>query len=213
MGNKKTRYNSFDNVLWIGGSPCSGKSSIAEKIVENHDFEYYKCDDFLDEYIKIGCKKNIAIMRKFNSMDLDQTWLIREIDEQVDDEIMFYMEAFEIIADEITEKYQNKKVIVEGTAILPHLIKSKNINLNKYICIVSTREFQIKEYSKREWVQRYLNGCSDPEQAFKNWMERDIQFANNIKKVALKENMNLIIEDGSEDIESRYRQVIKFWDM
>ena len=56
------------NIYWIGGSPCSGKSSIAELLCKEFGFNYYKCDDHLDRYMKIGVENNIKIMEKFNNM-------------------------------------------------------------------------------------------------------------------------------------------------
>lgn len=44
-------------VLFIGGSPCSGKSTIAEQISEKYGAYYYKVDDFVDEFIDMAAKK------------------------------------------------------------------------------------------------------------------------------------------------------------
>ena len=34
-------------VLFIGGSPCSGKSTVAERISKEYGAYYFKVDDFL----------------------------------------------------------------------------------------------------------------------------------------------------------------------
>ena len=38
-------------VLFIGGSPCSGKSTVAERISKEYGAYYFKVDDFLDKFI------------------------------------------------------------------------------------------------------------------------------------------------------------------
>ena len=41
----------MEGLYIIGGSPCSGKSTIAEMIAEKYDFNYFKVDDYLEQYI------------------------------------------------------------------------------------------------------------------------------------------------------------------
>lgn len=43
---------SKQDIYWIGGSPCSGKSTIAEILAEKHDFTVFKCDDFMYKHIE-----------------------------------------------------------------------------------------------------------------------------------------------------------------
>ena len=42
------------NTYYIGGSPCSGKSTVAEIISEKYNLYYFKVDDFLEKYTKMG---------------------------------------------------------------------------------------------------------------------------------------------------------------
>ena len=38
-------------TYYIGGSPCCGKSTVAEMIAKKYNFEYLKVDDLLEVYI------------------------------------------------------------------------------------------------------------------------------------------------------------------
>ena len=51
------------NVYYIGGSPCSGKSTVAEILSERYDLYYFKVDDFLDTYTKQGALKGYPVCR------------------------------------------------------------------------------------------------------------------------------------------------------
>jgi 2-phosphoglycerate kinase len=190
-------------VYWIGGSPCCGKSTISEMLVTEFGLEMYKCDDYLENYIRIGVKNDIEIMKKFKSMNLDKTWL-RDVNEQVDDEFKFYREALKIIVEDLEKNYKGKSVLVEGAVILPEFIKNNGIDNSNYICMVPTEEFQIDKYSKREWIKYYLQGCSDTKKAFTNWMERDARYAEIIKKDADSYGMNVIVVDGNKSINDNY---------
>lgn len=207
--NKKVKKS---EIYWIGGSPCSGKSSIAEIISEKNDFYYYKCDDYLEHYIDIGSKINIPIMKIFKKMDINETWLERNIEEQVIDEIEFYYEAYKIIEKEIIKLNIDKKdVIVEGAAIMPENIMKARINIKNYVCIIPTKEFQLEKFKERKWVKYYLAECENPEKAFQNWMERDIKFAEIMGKKAQEYNMKLIVENGKKTINERYKEIASYW--
>lgn len=203
----------LDKIIWIGGSPCSGKSSFAEQMVEKFDLDYYKCDDNLDNYIQRGAQKEIPIMQKISRMDLDETWVNRSVHEMVSDEFIFYKESFQFILEDLEGKLSNNKILVEGAALLPQLMKKERIPYKNYLCMIPTKEFQLDNYSKREWVPEYLKGCIDPDKAFANWMDRDIKFAAIVKEFAIKEGMKLHIEDGSSSLKERFDELLEYWSL
>lgn len=199
-------------IFWIGGSPCSGKSTISELLMNEYGFKLYRCDDHLERYMKLGAEKGSAIMQKIISMNLDETWL-RNVEELVEDEFKFYREALEVIMRDVEEISKSTSVIVEGAAILPEFITSRNIDKDRYVCIVPTKEFQIENYSKREWVSHYLSGCSDSDKAFTNWMERDAKYADLVIEQSRNKDLNYLIVDGSKSIEENYVIVKKLFDL
>lgn len=60
-----------------------------------------------------------------------------------------------------------------------------------------TSEFQTFHYKEREWVEYVLEGCSDKNQAFDNWMKRDILFAKQVKKECEENGIPCIVNDGT----------------
>ncbi len=55
----------MNNIYYIGGSPCSGKSTVAEILSEKYDLYYFKVDDFLDKYAKQGTQNGSPIAVKW----------------------------------------------------------------------------------------------------------------------------------------------------
>lgn len=196
----------LSSIYWIGGSPCCGKSTIAEMLVEEYGFELYKCDDYLDRYTDIGFDNGDAIMKKIKSMNIDETWL-RDVNEQVEDEFEFYRQALKTILEDLQNNYKENNILVEGAAILPEFVEKLGIDKNHYICIVPIKKFQIEKYSKREWVKHYLASCSDPVKAFENWMERDAKYAEIVSQKAKDCRLNNIIVDGNSSVEENYLRV------
>ncbi len=86
-------------------------------------------------------------------------------------------------------------------------MRKLNISNNRYISITPTRDFQISHYNKREWISFVLEGCSDKEKAFSNWMERDVLFAKEVQKQCIKENYVSIINDGSIEVDEYVHRI------
>ena len=137
------------NTYYIGGSPCSGKSTVAEIISEKYNLYYFKVDDFLEKYTKMGA------------------------------------------------------------AYLPKLMKNSGVLENRYIAITPREDFQIEHYRQREWVPFVLEGCSDKDRAFSNWMKRDILFAKEVQKNCDNERFYSIINNGSVNVDELVAMVVK----
>jgi len=196
------------NIYRIVGSPCSGKSTIAELLVNELNIFHYKCDDFYEKDLEIACSRKKAIAKKINSLTIDETFL-RPIPIQVQEEIKFYEEIFQIILEDIENLDTTKDIIVEGAAILPRNVSRINVDQNHYICIVPTAEFQLSKYSERKWVNYYLKDSDNKDLAYNNWMARDISFAKNVYSEAQEFGYNSILVDGKNSVVSNAKYVKK----
>ena len=204
--------NKFKKIYWIGGSPCAGKTSISKMLIKKYEFKLYRCDDYLDQHHKIGARRNYPIMSKLDKMDCDEIWM-RDIDTQVYEEFEYYREEFKLILEELEDYPEDKNILVEGTAVLPELIEKMEIAKNRAVFMVPTAEFQLEHFKKRNFVQYVLEGCTDQEKAFENWMKRDVEFAKKIVEQVSSNERNLIVNDGSNSIERNFRKVEKWFEL
>ena len=65
---------------------------------------------------------------------------------------------------------------------------------------VYKRQFPVTHYRKRDFVPLVLEGCSDKKAAFLNWMDRDVLFAQEVRRQCHKENYVSVINDGNTDL-------------
>ena len=193
------------NTYFIGGSPCSGKSTVAEILAEKYDLYYFKVDDFLEEYTKMGASKEYAICKKQEDMGPEEIWM-REPQLQCDEEFTFYEEVFEFVMADL-EKIKAKGIITEGAVYLPKLMKKLGVSKDRYLAITPTKDFQIEHYSRREWVPFVLEGCSDKEKAFSNWMSRDLLFAKEVQRQCAEEQYVSFVNDGNTKVDEMVEMV------
>ena len=158
------------NIYYIGGSPCSGKSTVAEILSQKYGLHYFKVDDFLDNYTERGALAGYSICKKIAGMNAEEIWM-RDPLLQCREEFEFYKEVFEYVLADLAQVNCKNSIITEGAAYVPELIKKLGVSNNRYISITPTKEFQIFHYKKREFVPHVLEGCADKEKAFCNWMQ------------------------------------------
>lgn len=196
------------DIYFIGGSPCSGKSTIVEELAKKYDLYYFKVDDYLDKYTEMGASKGYNTCLKQNTMSSDEIWL-RDPLVQCEEELSYYKEIFEFIKEDLskTQSTSCKKIITEGAAYLPELVKKLGISPNRYISITPSKDFQVSHYSKREWVPYVLEKCTNKEKAFSNWMNRDCLFARKIEEQCVREGYASILNDGSISIQELIEKI------
>ena len=196
----KERERMEKKIIFIGGSPCSGKSTLAERISKECGAYYYKVDDFLDSFMELATKKGYPVCAKVAAMSPEEIWM-RDPVVQCDEEFQIYEE----IAEFVFEKLSGLKadfIVTEGAAYTPSVMKKRK--LADYLCIVPSPEFQISHYKEREWVSYVLEGCSDKQKAFDNWMQRDILFAKQVKKECAENAIPCIVNDGTRSVDEMY---------
>ena len=171
-------------MLFIPGSPCCGKSTLARHLASEYGLTDVCCDDYQDEFLHRGQKESIfdiaRLADRFYS-SLDDMWL-RSPQELFQDELAYYEITFPWLMDKLTN--HSRPLIAEGAALLPHRLAALRIPSSQVLCMTPTGTFQRQQYSLREWVAPYLQSCSNPQAAFNNWMDRDALMAHFVRQRA-----------------------------
>lgn len=196
----------FSQAYILGGAPCSGKSSMAERMCREFDLQYYKVDDHESEHANRCDPKRHPIMHQYTTMSWNQIWM-RPVQQQVEDEFAYYRERFEMIVQDLGRYSLKKPLLVEGAACLPELLEVNAANPRRVIFLVPTKEFQVYHYRQRPWIQPILRECKDAEQAFENWMKRDHGFGQEILRQAKARNYATIVVDGKQNMDEQYEQI------
>lgn len=196
----KTLQRQLAHVYWLGGSPCAGKSSIADNLVQTYGFQIYRCDDAFFRHEKIVTLEHQPIFYRLVHLSSEELWMKRPIEQQIAEEIALYREEFPLFLDELLCLPGSKPILVEGAALLPEYVKPLLLNSRHALWVVPTREFQLEHYPDRTWAKDVVKECSDPEQAFKNWMERDIGFASFVICETTRLALDVLVVDGKHTL-------------
>jgi shikimate kinase len=189
----------FSKVFWVGGSPCSGKSTIADKLGKKYSLRVYHADDHFPDHVQRANPNKQPLLAALKKMNWDEIFM-RPVNMQVEEVFAIYREESEFILDDLSALIGKEPIIAEGAAFTPENLMPFLQNRSNAVWIVPTPDFQRAHYERREWLQHILNQCRHPEQAYENWMERDAEFARQIIQLTQKKKLNLVVVDGSRTI-------------
>lgn len=194
------------NIYYIGGSPCSGKSTIASLLSEQYGLAYFKVDDHLERYMALAAADGKPCCLAAQKMTPEEIWM-RDPGLQCREELEIYQEIFPYIQADLATLDAPRGILTEGAAFLPLLMKKQGIPPSRYLSITPTKAFQVFHYRQREWVPYVLAGCSDPEKAFENWMERDALFARAVEQQCREKGYLSLVNAGETPVDGMAKQV------
>jgi hypothetical protein len=197
---------SLRHVYWLGGSPCSGKTSIARDLVQRYGMTYYDCDHAFYRHNEQITPKTQPVFYRVMRLPPEDLWM-RPVDQQTAEELAIYREEFPFILSDLLALPSDRPVLAEGAALLPECVAPLIDDSHRAIWIVPTAEFQWKHYSRREWIQQYIKDTSNPQKAFENWMQRDIQFAQFFREDSVRRGLRTIVVDGQRLLDENIRMV------
>ena len=196
----------FSHAYLLGGSPCSGKSTIAEMLAAKYGFQYYKADDHEGNHIQRSTPDLQPVMFKYSRKSWDEIWS-QTAEKLLHDEIKYYHERFPFILDDLNQLNLEPPVILEGAAFLPELIERYPVKHENMIFMIPTMEFQLRHYAQRLWIQSILDECHNPQEAFENWMKRDGLFSQEVSHQASVCGFRVIQVDGSLSIQRQFEAI------
>lgn len=195
----KPRALSSETAGWfyIGGSPCAGKSTVADLFAQRHQLDVFHCDDTVRTRHARVCTAASPALRELTTLDTCAR-LGRDPQWQADMEVLYYREQFPFLRDEFGAV--TGRVLVEGADLLPELMRDHIGELDRAVWIIPTPEFQLEHYRRRQWADALVAGCADPEQAFENWMQRDMLFARYVARTASSLGGTVVEVDSSRSV-------------
>lgn len=200
------------HVYWIGGSPCSGKSSTAQALAGHFGLRYYNCDDAFFRHAGTVTPEQQPAFHRVTHYSPEELWM-RPVADLLADELAVYREEFPLIVVDLLALPVDRPVIAEGAALLPELVAPLLAAQNRAVWMLPTPDFQWQHYRQRDWASEVVKDCSDPAQAFRNWMERDVQFARQVRGQADRLGLLAIKVDGSQDSKTVTAQVQMYFDL
>lgn len=206
-GDVNDRRQALAHVLWVAGSPCAGKSSIAHAIARVYVFVDYHADAFAHAHfarrVAAGDAEALAFLRRSD----DQRWLNRDVEEVTQETIHSWTREFSLVTEDLLALPRENLIVAEGNffpaSVAPYLSSPHQV-----IWLVPTDTFCARaRRQKRDTLaaRRQRHGVavetSDPEQRLRTLIDRDCLLARYVREQATSLGLPLVEVDGSRSVE------------
>jgi len=190
----------LEHVLWLGGSPCSGKSTATDALAARHGLQVYHCDAEFERHAREANEREHPTFRRIGAMTPEEIFL-RPLAEMVRDAIELCREEFGMIEADLAALPHWPPVVAEGTALLPECVAALPHRPARAAWMVPTEPFQREHYARRPWAVALVGGLSDPSRAFDLWMGRDAAVARHVSRRATALGFEALEVDGTLTLE------------
>src|SRR5215218_3133293 len=137
----------LENVFWLGGSPCAGKSSISNILANRFDLDLYRVDEAFDAHVRHLDSETHPALTKWCAASWNERWM-QPPESLLEEIISCYREHFTLVLEDVVSLPKQKPLLVEGSALLPREVIGVLPNLNQAVWIVPTADFQQAHYAK-----------------------------------------------------------------
>lgn len=182
------------SVWWVAGSPCSGKTTLAQRLAADLGADLYSCDDAFDRHAAAVTAATGPTLKKVTSWSAARR-LAQPVEVQVRDVLALCQEQWPLILTDL--RGAPGPVVVEGAALLPEELASLGIPAGRAVWVVPTEDFQREHYAQRAWALELVASTGDPAGSFERWMQRDARFAEQMTARARRLGYPVVLTDGT----------------
>ncbi len=208
----------LSHVLWIGGSPCSGKSTISHTIARIYVFVDYHVDAWDGNHMARRIAAGDVEAQAFMNMSIDQRWVERSVAALTREAISSWSRAFPLVIEDLLALPTETFIVAEGN-FFPGCVAPYLSSPRQAIWLVPTDEFC--ERGRRErWAQLAIrqkrhgvhDEGSDPEKRRQNIIARDCRLARYVRRQAKEMSLTVQVVDGSRSREEMTELVERHFD-
>jgi len=187
------------HVLWLGGSPCSGKTSISKRLIERYGFQLYHYDKQEKPHIARSSPEHHPAMCAYAAMSMDERWVHRPVDQMVHATEVAWLERFGMVIDDLLDLPDATPILAEGPGLLPMAVAPLLQRPQQALWLVPTEAFKRATQPTRGGAP--ANQTSDPSRAYRNLIDLDLQLATNVKRQARELGLTVLEVDGTKSID------------
>ena len=137
------------NVLWIGGPPRSGKTTIARRIARRHGLRWYNADAHTWEHRDRALAAGNAAARRWEAMTQEERRAGSTPAEQL--ELSLHAERGPMIVDDLRRLPPSPLTVAEGSTISPEVVSSGIAAPAQAVWLIPTAELQRSRLAEAGW--------------------------------------------------------------
>jgi hypothetical protein len=191
----------LSHVLWLGGAPRVGKSTLARLLAGKYDLRIYNLDwHHTREHVARGG----SAMRWWQERTPDERWLVPSRQQVLERSIQAWEEGFTLIVDDLLRVPAARPVIADGPGAFPWLVAPLLGDPRQALFLVPTPERWEAVFERRFRAapdQTFGQDTSDPVAARQALRDRDFDLAERLTASCMELGLRWERLDGSLDLD------------
>lgn len=190
------------HVLWIGGPPDCGKTSVATRLAERYDVRVYHFDRHeMSHFARADPIHHPALLKAHpDRMSAEFRWLGSLPEIMAKETIACWSERAAMAIEDIQTMSSSRTIIAGGPGFFPEFLASIISDRSQAIWLLPSDEFKSASVTRRDKPASRWE-TSDPERAQRNLIKRDLLMREHIHRTAEARNLAWYTVDGSKSFE------------
>lgn len=191
----------LSHVLWIGGPPDCGKTTVATILAERHGLQSYHFDRHeMEHFARLDPAQHPALDAAHpDRMTSEQRWLGSTPEKMAQDTIASWSERFAMALDDLRAMPPSPAIIAEGPGMFPELVAPLLTSPQHAVVLIPSESFKLASVRQRGKPGN-RHETSDAARATANLTQRDLLMTTHFQHSATIHNLHVIEVDGSNDV-------------
>lgn len=189
------------HVLWIGGSPHAGKTTLSRLLAGKYDLKIYNLDWHL---VRKHRFRPGGTLPGWGDLSMDQRWLVPSPGELAERDISSWTARSRLVIEDLLELPRTRTIVAEGPGVFPWWTAPLLTTERQAIFLVADPRWRARAYARRNRdapAGSSAGRTSDPARAAANIAARDALMADRIRRSCEELGLRWEAVDGSRDLD------------
>jgi hypothetical protein len=193
------------HVLWIGGGPQAGKTTLSRLLAGKWDLKIYNLDwhAVREHAVPEHALRPGTAVAAFTRLSMDERWAVPSPVNLLERSIAVWQEGFALVLEDLLALPRSRTIVAEGPGAFPWCVAPLLSSARQAIFLVPTPERR-EIVASRRWgagqVERFP-GIVERERALKNVSARDVLLDARIMSSCAELSLRCERFDGSLDLD------------
>ena len=211
-GNVEELKRRLSSVLWLGGPPDCGKTSIARELSLNYGLSVYHFDRHEPAHFGRADPVHHPALYAAHPerMSTEERWLGSTPAQMARATVQSWTERFGMAIDDVLALSRTSSIIAEGPGFFPDCVAPVLAEYTKALWLVPTPAFKRESAIRRDKPGSRWE-TTDPERAQQNLIERDLIMGEHIHRTATELGLTVYVVDGTVGIDEMCERVARYF--
>jgi hypothetical protein len=190
----------LSHVLWIGGGPQVGKTTLSRLLAGKWDLKLYNLDwhAVREHRLRRG-----PLASAFQRMSMDERWALPTPDELVARSIAIWQEGFALVLEDLLALPRSRTIVAEGPGAFPWCVAPVITSAHQALFLTPTTEWREAVATRRWGPDRSgtFSGIVERARAVANVISRDALLDTRIVSSCAALGLRCERLDGSLDLD------------